>query len=324
MFLDDIQANKYAFLHLGEPPTQLDQQLQLSMQLESLINNATPFDFTNIEPLYLSTLTTTTGFRFSTDAFAAIPPFPVTWCEVRSEDGLDLGAVFIAQQINGPIRIYESALSDHHQSRPSDQPVGDTGFFLQDIPLAAPEISIDTGFLINIVVLVHPRLPHTNYVLTAIPSGAYIVDTQGKPVTRIVVADNGLTATTDPTIEAFLFGLRRTCLFQYGFNLLACKNVHTVEIEPSAKMQRARYRRGKRPLNSYYEIKITAPGTRMEHSSEAHATIMRRFHAVRGHFANYSEDKPLFGRLAGRFWIPSHTRGATELGHISKRYRVES
>ena len=37
-------------------------------------------------------------------------------------------------------------------------------------------------------------------------------------------------------------------------------------------------------------------------------------HMVRGNFAEYGADKPLFGKYTGRFWIPAHVRGKREEG----------
>lgn len=55
-----------------------------------------------------------------------------------------------------------------------------------------------------------------------------------------------------------------------------------------------------------------APEKRGEHA----------LHWVRGHFATYSKEKPLFGRLSGTFWIPEHARGDLKNGLVMKDYEV--
>ena len=50
----------------------------------------------------------------------------------------------------------------------------------------------------------------------------------------------------------------------------------------------------------------------------------RRLHICRGHFATYSEDRPLLGKYAGRFWVPAHVRGRDLHGTVGKDDRVEA
>jgi hypothetical protein len=50
--------------------------------------------------------------------------------------------------------------------------------------------------------------------------------------------------------------------------------------------------------------------------------LKRALHICRGHFSTYSEEKPLFGRVAGTFWIPAHTRGQIKEGVVISDYKV--
>lgn len=43
---------------------------------------------------------------------------------------------------------------------------------------------------------------------------------------------------------------------------------------------------------------------------------------VRGHFKTYTEEAPLFGKLTGTFWVPSHARGDASLGLAEKDYNL--
>lgn len=49
-------------------------------------------------------------------------------------------------------------------------------------------------------------------------------------------------------------------------------------------------------------------------------------HSVRGHFASYGPDFGrglLFGKYAGRYWIPAHARGNPDVGETDQRYTVD-
>jgi hypothetical protein len=49
-------------------------------------------------------------------------------------------------------------------------------------------------------------------------------------------------------------------------------------------------------------------------------------HSVRGHFAEYGTNGRglLFGKYAGRYWIPAHARGNPERGEVEQSYLVET
>jgi hypothetical protein len=48
--------------------------------------------------------------------------------------------------------------------------------------------------------------------------------------------------------------------------------------------------------------------------------------SVRGHFATYGQDGRglLFGKYAGRYWIPQHARGSAEHGVVAQEFRLEA
>jgi hypothetical protein len=50
---------------------------------------------------------------------------------------------------------------------------------------------------------------------------------------------------------------------------------------------------------------------------------MLKLHIVRGHFAEYTEEAPLFGRVTGRFFRSIHTRGNADLGVKKPDYKVK-
>ncbi len=50
-------------------------------------------------------------------------------------------------------------------------------------------------------------------------------------------------------------------------------------------------------------------------------TLRTALHLCRGHFKSY-DDRPLFGRVKGRFWWSAHARGSISQGAVFKGYEV--
>lgn len=109
----------------------------------------------------------------------------------------------------------------------------------------------------------------------------------------------------------------------YGLSLAHCRNVRLVEGQRSRTDRRRAEREGKE-LVQFRQIVID--GTKAQRSSAASepGTGAQRgqkaFHIVRGHFATYTQDAPLFGRHVGKFYHPAHTRGSTDAGVVTKEY----
>jgi hypothetical protein len=131
------------------------------------------------------------------------------------------------------------------------------------------------------------------------------------PVTIMAMRDYKLAQSAHPISMGFKWGYMHSTLFQYGFNLLSCKNVEEREAQPDQKLQRARAKHGKTPFSSYRELEVTVPRSGRHYEKirdEAKLeTILRRSHTVRGHIAEYTEEHKLFGKLTGRFWRTEHT-----------------
>lgn len=66
------------------------------------------------------------------------------------------------------------------------------------------------------------------------------------------------------------------------------------------------------------QVRYTSVSAKEESGDE----IKRALHLCRGHYRRYTEEKKLFGRQTGIFWIPEHMRGSKEAGEIKKDYRV--
>lgn len=104
---------------------------------------------------------------------------------------------------------------------------------------------------------------------------------------------------------------------------MSCKNVQLVENQAPRYERRQRERKKKPPLTKFYTLNIEPMKKilRTEGRSEE-VGLKKALHICRGHFAHYTPDKPLFGKIAGCFWIPAHVRGSKESGEIKKDYKV--
>ena len=108
-----------------------------------------------------------------------------------------------------------------------------------------------------------------------------------------------------------------------AFMFCHCKNIEIVERFPKRHEQREAKRRGE-PILKYHEIVID-PKRSLATSETGHNVATEpsvAFHLVRGHFAHYTEDKPLFGKYVGSFYHRPHARGSKKFGEVKSTYTV--
>lgn len=106
-------------------------------------------------------------------------------------------------------------------------------------------------------------------------------------------------------------------------NVLNCRNVQLAPVDPPERLNRARAKKGKHPLYRYHILTVDLNKVQKAVCS----TSQRQFgimpvHLCRGHFKEYTEDKPLFGRVTGRFWWQPYARGNAKNGIVMKDYDV--
>lgn len=111
----------------------------------------------------------------------------------------------------------------------------------------------------------------------------------------------------------------------FALAMCHCKNVEqvdaTVEYSPSAKWTR----RQKTPEIKYKVLQIeAAKKTLKTHGNSDGNGYAKALHICRGHFATYTEDKPLFGHTVGTVWRPSHVRGDIKAGAVVKDYSIKN
>lgn len=108
-----------------------------------------------------------------------------------------------------------------------------------------------------------------------------------------------------------------------ALQFMNCKNVTTPEYDQPSNFAKSYERKNKIPLLKHHTININpiGKGTGKSHSGGGGE---KSFHICRGHFATYSEERPLFGKLSGTFWMPAHVRGNREVGEVKSNYIVNA
>lgn len=104
--------------------------------------------------------------------------------------------------------------------------------------------------------------------------------------------------------------------------LLGCKNINIMNQEPQEKLNKKRIKRGKQPLFTYHTLSLNPVGKAQE-SIPKHLWE-NRIHLARGHFKTFTPEKPLFGRITGRFWWQPQVRGRNRNGVVMKDYAIDA
>jgi hypothetical protein len=106
-------------------------------------------------------------------------------------------------------------------------------------------------------------------------------------------------------------------------SFMHCKNVEVTEVVPPRPKQAARRAR-LRPRVRYHTIDIDPMRKVLRTEGKSDEVGLRKaLHICRGHFATYTPEKPLFGRVVGTFWKPLHVRGSMSEGRVESGYRVK-
>lgn len=105
-----------------------------------------------------------------------------------------------------------------------------------------------------------------------------------------------------------------------------CRNVEKVKEGAAAeKLNKAHKKRYGAPLHRFYTLKIGVMQRILEKEGRANEIgVPMALHVCRGHFKEFTEDKPLFGKHVGRYWWPMHVRGKADAGSVDKQYKVEA
>ena len=108
-----------------------------------------------------------------------------------------------------------------------------------------------------------------------------------------------------------------------AISLMHCKNIELVN-KPITRAMKRRVKRTGEPL-VVEKVLVIEPFKRkvINESTGEQSGLTLAMHICRGHFREYSEEKPLFGKYSGKYWIPQHARGNKESGEVDKEYKVD-
>lgn len=122
--------------------------------------------------------------------------------------------------------------------------------------------------------------------------------------------------------------------WEQGFELFAvplfaansfmhCKNVEFVDQIPTKIENQKRKKKGKLPFFRFKTLNIQGVRKIIDNEMEKqNVGLKKALHICRGHFATYTDENPLFGKITGTFWKPMHLRGNGKIGTIIKDYSV--
>lgn len=124
-----------------------------------------------------------------------------------------------------------------------------------------------------------------------------------------------------PVADYIRLGFMQTIYTSFVF--MNCKNIELVDAPVTRQMKRMAQRQHK-PITKKKLLVIEPFKTTIRQDGGAKETeIKRALHIARGHFRTYSEERPLFGKYSGTYWIPMHTRGSKQHGVVEKDYKIQ-
>lgn len=122
-----------------------------------------------------------------------------------------------------------------------------------------------------------------------------------------------------------IFGRAHDFLLDWLFDFLRFVNLSNiiVDTEPlEAKTTKFIERRHSINKTHYHILKVKKPSLTKRSGKIGHEETPMPLHQVRGHLADYTQGKGLFGKYNIRVWVPEHWRGDLEYGQIRKDYKL--
>jgi hypothetical protein len=125
--------------------------------------------------------------------------------------------------------------------------------------------------------------------------------------------------------------IQKVTLATSVLDVINCKNVSLSPVDQiksnasSKKTPRAKRRakEGKSALFRYYVLMLDLNKGRALAGKTGAGLGSVPVHLCRGHFKEYTAEKPLFGRVTGRFWWQPRARGKPENGVVMKDYAIK-
>ena len=110
--------------------------------------------------------------------------------------------------------------------------------------------------------------------------------------------------------------------FMLALSFIHCKNVSQSEVSLTPRRHRKQTELGSSRY-TYKVLDINPMKKVLKTEGQIdNVGLKKALHICRGHFATYTEDAPLFGRVTGTFWKEQHLRGDPRAGVVEKDYCV--
>lgn len=254
-------------------------------------------DFPSLAPPFPSFF-----IQFRESKAGAIREWGVLFCSGQiGADGITVPSAFVNTPLRKELGLWQIDLSEETTLFPSESLTWEV-----DTTLFA---SLDSGRIIG------PLLAQ-KWLLSR-EGKNYLPGNRAFPILTPAQVDETMRA--DGWYGLLHFGIYPAFL---AVSFMHCKNVVLAD-ERLPRHERRRAERAGRPATIYktLDIRPMQQVLRTEGDIE-HTGLKRALHICRGHFATYSPDKPLFGRVTGTFWKPMHVRGSAKEGVVIKDYAV--
>lgn len=157
-------------------------------------------------------------------------------------------------------------------------------------------------------------------------TGGVVMDQDDRPLENRHLMPDPSAVHPDGVTDQEVDDMRRVseAMWKVAFlaiSLMNCKNIkldrHTPVVRTTKKQRRPR------PVGlEYHTIRRPAPARASLADKRAALGGDIPLHLVRGHFATYTADAPLFGKVTGTFWRDWHLRGRAERGIVLSDYQV--
>lgn len=200
--------------------------------------------------------------------------------------------------------------------------------FPEDMRKAGRAIALGADSYIGTIAIISPT-DKKSYDPIVVFSMVVAIDEYGKALEPPIGNDDGYEDVYPMGFEDKIISqsLINTEFAWQTLALLHCKNVSIQDhsgLWPSRQARRVAERKGL-PGPVKYKTLVVKPlatsGT--ADGSKAGSHEAKAMHICRGHYATYTEERPLFGKHHGTFWIQPHVRGNPEVAIIEKSYKVK-
>lgn len=295
-----------------------EQERQMSIGFLETLQSATVFVVDNVAQY----LHGKGEFDPNTDLPNVAPPFDIFWMEYNSHkdigdpDPMRVGALFRAFDMGDPEQATDRAQGVFDKLTGSNRPIYGDEKFGRLIDPVRWILAVEIALKLDNTMAFGP-VKHWFGAVT--PDGRFARTDEGLANVANLYGPDELF--TDDYLSAIRGSLAPAFL---ALSFMHCKNVAQEERLPSRQERRECERRGE-PVVKYRTLQIEPMRKVLAtEGGVAHNGIKKALHICRGHFSHYSEEKPLFGKYSGQFWIPAHVRGTAEAGKVVKDYAVKA